>query len=81
MNSSVGEQDDVAATKKVAYAAKNNCAIPQSEAGMFGYSNVHKLIPHKETGAWRRRGLIYQPVTAMKNGVKSVQQCESDEST
>ena len=31
-----------------------------------GYTNVHKLRKHKEIGAWRRRGLVYQPVTGKR---------------
>jgi len=29
-------------------------------------TSVYKLIPHKEIGAWRRRGLVYQPVTGRR---------------
>ena len=31
-----------------------------------GYTNVHKLRKHKEIGAWRRRGPVYQPVTGKR---------------
>jgi len=50
-------------TQFLALRSKPNCAIPHFQSGRFWYTNVHKLTPHKEIGAWHRRGLVYQPVT------------------
>ena len=51
---------------------RNNRAIPQFESGRFWCTSVHKLTPRKEIGTWRRRSLVYQPVTGRcwKTGLK-----------